>query len=244
MQPFTCLLRHLSHTRERTHRVCETQGISAEDGSKHPSLRRRVARGSCHAHPGWRVCASERQPQCQVRAGRHGDRVARRSAGAFSPSEPVAQRLSDHRAASNSAHHSAEHSVARFAATFDPTDYPGTGVAGGLQNGDALGDSQVYTAAVVEEGPALLSPPPPYPELLRRAGIAGRVLLQAIVDTAGRVEPNSVKILKSSSPGFAVPTRRWALAARFRPARLQGRAVRVLVNLPVDFTASNPGPGG
>jgi TonB family protein len=127
---------------------------------------------------------------------------------------------------------------------FDPRDYPGPGVAGGLQNGDALADNQVYAAAVVEEGPALLSPPLPYPELLRRAGIEGRVLLQAIVDTAGRVEPNSVKILKSSSPGFSVPTRRWALAARFRPARLQGRAVRVLVNLPVEFASSNPSPGG
>jgi TonB family protein len=128
---------------------------------------------------------------------------------------------------------------------FDPTAYSGTGVEGGAANGVApTDDGQVYAAAGVEEAPVLLSPPPAYPEPLQRAGVEGRVLLQAIVDTAGRVEPNSLRILKSSSPGFDRPIKRWALRARFRPARLQGHAVRVLVNLPVDFAASSPTPGG
>lgn len=124
---------------------------------------------------------------------------------------------------------------------FDPKDYSGAGVEGGMANGATPTDSQVYTAAGVEEAPALLSPPPAYPELLRRAGIQGRVLLQAIVDTTGRLEPGSLKILKSPSSGFDVATKRWALEARFRPARLQGRAVRVLVNLPSDFSMSTAG---
>ncbi len=124
---------------------------------------------------------------------------------------------------------------------FDPRDYSGRGLEGGVAGGVAPTDNRVYASASVEETPALLSPPPAYPEMLRRAGIEGRVLLQAIVDTSGRLEPNSVKILKSSSPGFDLPTRRWALDARFRPARLQGRAVRVLVNLPFDFSMSTPG---
>jgi TonB family protein len=126
---------------------------------------------------------------------------------------------------------------------FDPTAYSGTGVAGGVANGASTDDGQVYTAAGVEEVPVLLSPPPAYPAPLQRAGIEGRVLLQAIVDTSGRVEPNSLKILKSSSPGFDRSITRWALQARFRPARLQGRSVRVLVNLPVDFAVSSPTPG-
>jgi TonB family protein len=124
---------------------------------------------------------------------------------------------------------------------FDPKDYSGTGLEGGAGNGATPTDNQVYSAAGVEEVPALLSPPPAYPELSRRAGIQGRVLLQAIVDTTGRLEPGSVKILKSPSAGFEVATRRWALAARFRPARLQGRAVRVLVNLPFDFSMATGG---
>jgi protein TonB len=123
---------------------------------------------------------------------------------------------------------------------FDPRAYSGMGA--GTES--TATDDRIYSSGGVEEVPALLSPPPAYPELLRRAGIQGHVLLQAVVDTTGRVEPNSVKILKSSSPGFNVPTKRWALDARFRPARLQGRAVRVLVNLPVDFSTSDPAAGG
>ncbi len=87
----------------------------------------------------------------------------------------------------------------------------------------------------------LLSSPPPYPEVMRMAGIRGRVLLEAIVDTVGRVEPSSIRILASPSPGFDEPTRRWAASARFRPARLEGRAVRVLVNLPIDFATTSGG---
>lgn len=127
---------------------------------------------------------------------------------------------------------------------FDPRDYLGTGAEGGVADGATPTDNQVYSAAGVEEAPALLSPPPAYPEMLRRAGVEGRVLLQAIVDTSGRLEPGSVKILKSPSPGFDLPTKRWALAARFRPARRQGRAVRVLVNLPFEFSMSIPSAGG
>jgi protein TonB len=128
-----------------------------------------------------------------------------------------------------------------LAQRFDPKDYSGTGVEGGVANGAAPADNQVFTTASVEEAPALLSAPPPYPEPLRRAGIEGRVLVQAIVDTAGRVEPGSVRILESPSPGFDVATKRWALGARFRPARRQGQAVRVLVNLPVVFSTATPG---
>jgi protein TonB len=124
---------------------------------------------------------------------------------------------------------------------FDPKDYSGTGVEGGVANGASPTDNQVFTTASVEEAPALLSGPPAYPEPLRLAGIEGRVLVQAIVDTVGRVEPSSVRILESPSPGFDLPTKRWALAARFRPARRQGRAVRVLVNLPVVFSTATPG---
>src|SRR5438876_509793 len=62
------------------------------------------------------------------------------------------------------------------------------------------------------------------------------VLLRAIIDTAGRVEPTSLKIVQSPSPGFDEPTKQWALKALFRPARLHGRAVRSYVNLPFDYS--------
>src|SRR5205823_4375738 len=86
---------------------------------------------------------------------------------------------------------------------FDPRDYSGSGVEGGRANGIVVGGSEVYAEAIVEERPELLSAPPPvYPPLLRQAGIQGRVVLRAIVDTTGRVEPTSVRIVKSPSTGF------------------------------------------
>ena len=71
---------------------------------------------------------------------------------------------------------------------------------------------------------------------MKQAGIQGRVILHAIVDTTGRVEPASVRIIKSPSPAFDQPTKDWVLKALFRPARLHGRGVLVLINLPVDYS--------
>ena len=120
---------------------------------------------------------------------------------------------------------------------FDPKDYSGSGIEGGRANGIVLDGSEVYAEAIVEERPELLSAPPPvYPALLKHAGIQGRVILRAIVDTTGRVEPTSVRIIKSPSPAFDQPTKDWVLKALFRPARLHGRGVRVFINLPVDYT--------
>jgi TonB family protein len=125
---------------------------------------------------------------------------------------------------------------------FDPRDFSGIGVEGGHANGSVPPQDEVYTEAVVDEKPLLLSaPPPPYPALLSEAGIQGRVVLQAVVDTTGRLEPGSLKILQTPNPGFNTPVKQWALKALFRPAMRQGRAVRVYVNLPLDYSAPRPG---
>ncbi len=65
--------------------------------------------------------------------------------------------------------------------------------------------------------------------------IQGRVLVQAIIDTTGRAEPQSVKVIQSPNPGFDQSAKNYVLRALFRPARVHGRAVRVLINLPIDF---------
>ncbi len=120
---------------------------------------------------------------------------------------------------------------------FDPKDYSGSGIEGGRANGIVVSGSEVYAEALVEERPALLSAPPPeYPALLKQAGIQGRVILRAVIDTSGRVEPASVRIMKSPNPAFDQPTKDWVLKALFRPARLHGRGVRVFINLPVDYS--------
>jgi periplasmic protein TonB len=122
---------------------------------------------------------------------------------------------------------------------FDPKDYTGIGVEGGKADGVAPNPDAVYADAAVEEHPEPLTAPPTYPEAMRMAGIQGRVMLEAIIDTLGRVEPGSVRIIRTPNVGFDGTVREWALRAQFRPARLHGRAVRALVHLPFDFNSTN-----
>ncbi|HKR55775.1 MAG TPA: energy transducer TonB [Gemmatimonadales bacterium] len=123
---------------------------------------------------------------------------------------------------------------------FDPKDFSGAGVEGGVATGMTPSTDQVFSADVVQEKPEVLSgPPPQYPELLRQAGIQGVVMVQAVVDTSGRVEPNSLKIVTSANPGFDANAKQTILKTLFRPARVYGHAVRVLIQIPVNFTLTH-----
>lgn len=128
-----------------------------------------------------------------------------------------------------------------------PFDMPLTIHGGGLEPGAPwspagpapvgdVGLGTVYAPALVDDYPELLAAPPPqYPELLRRAGIEGRVVLEATVDTLGRVERGSVVVVLTPHPGFATPAVAYLERALFRPARVQGRAVRVRIRQGIDF---------
>jgi len=102
---------------------------------------------------------------------------------------------------------------------------------------DSGGDPGVFLPAVIDEPPALLSAPlPVYPPLLRLAGIQGWVTVQAVVDTMGRAEPGSLRVVDSPNPGFDRAALDCVRRALFRPGRVTGRAVRVLVSVPLHFT--------
>ncbi len=124
---------------------------------------------------------------------------------------------------------------------FDPNDYLGTRHEGGVATGLVPKGNEVFTDAIIEERPSVLSGPPPvYPELLKQAGIQGRALVQAVIDTLGRAEAMSVRILQSPNPGFDQSAKNYVLKALLRPARVHGRAVRVLINIPIDFRITQP----
>jgi TonB family protein len=72
----------------------------------------------------------------------------------------------------------------------------------------------------------LEQPPVRYPPALAQASVAGRVELEFVVDTSGRVEPRSVRTLASTHPEFEAAARRAVLVSRFRPAHWSGRLVR------------------
>ena len=98
------------------------------------------------------------------------------------------------------------------------------------------GGGEPLSPDLVQELPVLLAATPPaYPPFLRAAGVQGRVELQVVVDTLGRVEPGTVRIVHSDHPAFEAPAIEALRGARFRPARVFGRAVRVLVQIPVEF---------
>lgn len=101
--------------------------------------------------------------------------------------------------------------------------------------------SQLFIRAVVDEPPIRISSPPlEYPSAMRRAGIEGVVMLQAVVATTGRIEPGSARVIRSDNIAFDVAAIRLIERSVFRPGRVRGRPVRVLIQLPVEFRLIGP----
>lgn len=126
---------------------------------------------------------------------------------------------------------------------FDPKDFSGVGVEGGTATGvtPPSGD-QVYSTLQVDQPPALLSAPPldrDYPTLLRQAGIKGRVVIEAVIDTTGKAELTSIEVVQTPHPGFNEAAKRWMTRALFRPARKDGKPVRVLVRQAIDYSLTS-----
>ncbi|HEX3157285.1 MAG TPA: energy transducer TonB [Gemmatimonadaceae bacterium] len=70
---------------------------------------------------------------------------------------------------------------------------------------------------------------PAYPASLRRQRVEGYVIARFVVDTLGRVERASLQVLHADHPDFADAVRAVLPRHRFTAARLDGRAVRQLV---------------
>lgn len=127
---------------------------------------------------------------------------------------------------------------------FDAADFSGVGVEGGVARGVEGGTGPVvtdqpYMEAVVEERPEAIAGTcisPRYPEILRQAGIEGHVTIEFIIDTTGRAERAGMRTVRTDHPLFEAPAREAVNSCRFRPGRIQGRAVRVRVQLPINFT--------
>lgn len=125
---------------------------------------------------------------------------------------------------------------------FDPRDYSGRGVEGGVFAGvegreGPVDQPDVFLAAAVEELPQqIYAPLPKYPSLLRRAGIEGYVDVRYIVHTDGTVVPASIVVVESSHAQFEQAAVKSVRQALFRPGRMGGIAVRVLVEQRIMFT--------
>ena len=127
----------------------------------------------------------------------------------------------------------------------DESDFSGKGVAGGtskgVEGGKAVVQSdQPYFEFQVEKPvvPAPGSISPRYPDMLRQAGVEGEVLAQFVVDTTGKAEPGSLKILKSSHDMFIQSVKNALPQMKFIPAEVGGRKVKQLVQQPFTFSIS------
>jgi TonB family protein len=83
--------------------------------------------------------------------------------------------------------------------------------------------------------------PPRYPDALRSANIQGEVLVQFVVDTTGRAEMNTFKVLRSTDMLFTSAVRRAVPDFEFEPAMIANGKVRQLVQMPFYFCL-NGGP--
>jgi periplasmic protein TonB len=120
-------------------------------------------------------------------------------------------------------------------------DFSGKGVAGGVAAGVAGGvapqSDQPYFDFQVEKPAASApgSPGPRYPDILRSGGVEGEVLAQFVVDTLGRVEVATFRVLRSTHALFEQSVRSALPNMRFLPAEVGGRRVKQLVQQPFVF---------
>jgi len=76
-----------------------------------------------------------------------------------------------------------------------------------------------------------------YPELARRAGIEGRVIIQFIVNENGEVE--NPRVLRGIGGGCDEAALKVVKEAKFEPGMQRGRPVRVQYSLPITFKLQN-----
>jgi TonB family protein len=103
----------------------------------------------------------------------------------------------------------------------------------GTRVGDSSGTEPLPYWADSPE--VLAAGPRHYPERLRMAGVEGHVVIEAVLDTTGRIQPQSLIVIVSTHPEFETPAAAYVRQTLFRPARLNGKAVSARIRVPVDF---------
>lgn len=100
----------------------------------------------------------------------------------------------------------------------------------------AKADDTVYTK--VDENPVpVKTPPPRYPDSLKREGVSGVVAVTIVIDETGTVA--STAVAKSSHPDFERPALDAVSKWKFKPAKKDGNPVKVKVTLPLRFSVED-----
>ena len=119
----------------------------------------------------------------------------------------------------------------------DSTDR-GPGIPGGWGPG-GVGPGAASRDGILVPGGDVRAPvlrrriDPGYPEIERKARREGDVVLEAIIASSGEIE--EVRIVKSAGPLFDASATAAVSSWKYRPATLNGRAVRVLLTVTISF---------
>jgi TonB family protein len=101
--------------------------------------------------------------------------------------------------------------------------------------GSAVGAPTALEA--VDQQPALIRTPPiDYPAEMRSLRIGGTVIVETVIDSAGRPVAGTARVVQSPNPGLNAAALRAVAAAAYRPARRGGRPVGVTIRQPVTFS--------
>ena len=120
------------------------------------------------------------------------------------------------------------------------SDFSGKGVKGGTGNGVVGGianTNQTYFEFQVEKPAEMLqdSPKPKYPSVLESSGIAGEVQAQFVVNSSGKADVESFKVLKSTNELFTQAVKSVLPRMKFSPAQIGGKPVNQLVQQSFQF---------
>jgi TonB family C-terminal domain len=122
-------------------------------------------------------------------------------------------------------------------------DFSGKGVAGGTSKGVVgapapvvVDANQTYFEFQVEKPVAPLNNAQPnYPGMLQSQGVKGRVIAQFVVDTTGRADVSTFKVLETDHELFSAAVKSALPRMRFIPAEVGGHKVKQLVQQPFVF---------
>ena len=96
-----------------------------------------------------------------------------------------------------------------------------------------LADDTIYTKVDVNPVP-MKTPPPIYPEALKREGGSGVVAVTIVIDEKGTVIKATVA--KSSNDGLNEAAIEAVKKWKFKPAQKDGEKVKVRVTVPISFS--------
>jgi protein TonB len=132
------------------------------------------------------------------------------------------------------------------AAGTPPATPPAATTGTGSGSGTGGGTSGTYSAAMVDKRAELINREQVakrlqqlYPPLLRDAGVTGKVTVQMVVGSDGRVDMSTVKIVSTSHEAFADATMQIMKDLRFSPAKMGSTSVRMLTVMPVSWNLNH-----